>query len=190
MCKTCQEILLPLSENKEDWNKAKHEWDQEATRDYEHKCECICGHDIEHNFVLENKINNNGVIVGSVCVNTVFVGCNVLLDSVNKYTCDICNKKILRSSKKAHEESQKHIDNQTIRENWRKCEDCNKYEIKITEPAFKKKCIICFKLSKGLKKCWGCNIWRKIGKSYAYCYKCNMDRKEYKKSIQNNKTNI
>ncbi len=172
MCITCKEKLLPLSYNVKDWNTAKEEWNQEAIY-YRGTQKCICGQSIEKQFEIKNKENNNTQIVGSVCINTVFEGCNVLLDSVNKITCNVCNIDIMRTSQKSHERSEKHLKIKAFYDKYRKCETCDVYNIERSEPAYKKDCYDCFCQQRGLKQCRRCKRVKKIGESFSWCYDCS-----------------
>lgn len=176
MCKTCQDILLPLSKNKEEWAEAKYEWKLSGF-DFDIKQKCICGCSISKNYTLSNNKTGEERILGSICINTVFEDCKPLLDSINKYVCNHCNKKILRTSKSSHNTSIKHMENVERSKKYRQCETCNGYNILKTRSIDQKDCVSCYLRKNGKKKCWGCRCW--IPDKYNYCFKCNSDRKEY-----------
>ncbi len=51
----------------DDWEVAKREWDLVSI--YSNPSTCVCGHEIVENCVIQNRNNNNRLIVGNVCVN-------------------------------------------------------------------------------------------------------------------------
>lgn len=67
--KKVRETLLSKSENKDDYDKAKMEWDFiESWEDYPGRCQ-LCGfHPIRYHFLIKNRLNKNELVIGSECV--------------------------------------------------------------------------------------------------------------------------
>jgi hypothetical protein len=64
-----RETLLKKSENKDDYDEAKMEWDFiESWEDYPGRCQ-LCGfHPIRYHFLIKNRLNKNELVIGSECV--------------------------------------------------------------------------------------------------------------------------
>jgi hypothetical protein len=139
---------------------------------------CICGHVINQICILKRD-NQNKLIVGIDCVKK-----NIIKNDKKH----ILYKKLKRIKKKLKKEKQ--IIKETKEEyeklisEFRKCNDCNKYNISINEPSYKKICLECFKSKnkpktlvekmKTHKQCVNCNEY-KVKKEYErmkYCWDC------------------
>lgn len=182
MCNKCKQILLPMSTNMTDWETAKKEWNKEAEEMPPLKTSCICGVNIYKNFKVFNMTNTSSAIVGSVCINTIFTGCNILLDSVNKFVCKICKKQILKTSKDSHNKTKTHLKNVEKAKKMKKCKGCGIMKDRKIEylKSWSPLCTNCFYKTKGKKKCVQCNKYDKIGDQWTRCYDCNMKNKENK----------
>jgi len=178
MCFKCQMILLPLSRDCE-WKFALTEWELLKTKQHNTACKrCICGESIKNVFYLCNTITGHTRKLGCVCIINVFEDNKKLVDDVLKYTCVICDKKLLKTSKESHEMSNKHIDNENeikleeeLHKKYKICNTCNDYKILRSEAHYKPQCIDCFRSSNGLKKCLLCP--NSIKKTFKICFKCN-----------------
>lgn len=180
MCKNCIEILLPLSNNNDDWEKASEEWDKTGLIEIDQKMnkQCICGQNIKYIYELQNKINKETKKVGSICINTIFTNEN-LLKFVNYKTCKYCLIDLKREYYDKHKKSNRHIKNlkeYIKKKKYRECKGCFDFCIPINTPTYKKYCMKCYKIQYS-KRCADCN---KPVKGYNKCYIC------YKNNANNN----
>lgn len=139
---------------------------------------CICGHVI-HQICFLKRDDENKLIVGIDCVEK-----NIIKNDKKH----ILYKKLKKIKKKMKKEKQ--IIKETKEEyeklisEFRKCNDCNKYNISVNEPSYKKVCLECFKSKNKIKRlndkkkthkpCEICKEY-KVKKEYErikYCWDC------------------
>jgi hypothetical protein len=60
-------INLSISKN---WDDAKREWSIKEV--FIQNNNCLCGHEIKENILIENKLNGNKAIIGNCCINKFF----------------------------------------------------------------------------------------------------------------------
>lgn len=178
MCHKCVDILLPISSNKKDWNKAKHEWEFVQQLSVETNIKCICGCPIVKNYLLRNTSTDIEQILGSVCIENVFDECPKILDELLLYTCEACNKTIKQSSVKAHNRSARHTAHvEKIIELYRECGTCGKHKIpRGKRYNFHKVCKRCYMIERGFRECPMCSEFKKIEPKGTYCDICNDKR--------------
>lgn len=175
MCKKCQKILLKDSVSTS-WEKAKYEWGQERVKikwGY-----CICGEYIKKQHLMSNPKTNKSHWVGRVCVKTIFKDNKKLLDKIIHYTCRFCEKKLARSYKEKHKETEMHKSNVLLSKTYRQCDKCRFWNIDRTKPHWCTTCYDCFQQSKGNKKCRICKKYKKIGDGFLNCYNCYILKRE------------
>jgi hypothetical protein len=191
-------ITILLEDSKADkWNEALIEWDDLCVRETD-ESNCICGMSIKTEYHIYNKLypddDNKCHILGSSCINLIHNPENYLkskkiakwvkegdhpnknvklLDKVNNTICDICNIKISKKSMTSHLKTKLHGTNLELSNNYRRCEECKKYNIDIQTPKWKKKCINCFVKEKGKHKCFSCPKYIDI--KYKKCYNCSFN---------------
>ncbi|MBE7129912.1 hypothetical protein [Bacillus mycoides] len=69
--KRAKKNLFEKSEEKEDFPKARKEWQYKGLEDNEYcEAECeLCSHEeIRYEYIIKNKLNNNIMVVGSKCI--------------------------------------------------------------------------------------------------------------------------
>lgn len=65
--KALMAAVLERSQEQNDWNEARREWDLIYV--YQQPGHCVCGHYIVDRCVIRNRLTNQQLIVGNVCVN-------------------------------------------------------------------------------------------------------------------------
>ncbi len=170
MCLKCIDYLLPISDAKS-WTEAEKEWLHPPKRVRPIKKKCICGIPIVKNFKITNLKNGKTEVMGSCCILNTWEHYKIMTDAVNNYKCLVCDVTIKRSSVKQHLKSNKHLKYEKLSEEYRKCIECDFYNILIIEPSYKTKCKLCYLKSKGYTICPICEKVKKLN-DYKYCYNC------------------
>lgn len=173
------EEIMYYFDDVETINHFTNDYDEDIRNNRNFKSTCICGQSIEEICYLY-KDGNINLIVGNVCVKKYIIT-NKNHPLHKKFKKE---RKKLREQKKIYK--QKKEEYEKLISEFRKCNDCNKYNIPIDEPSYKKICLECFKSKnkhkpktllekmKTHKLCVNCNEY-KVKKEYErmkYCWDC------------------
>jgi hypothetical protein len=156
-----------------------NDYDEDIRNYGNYNTTCICGQPIKEICYLykDGKIK---LIIGNVCVKKYIIT-NKKHPLYKKFKKE---RKKLKEQKKIYK--QKKEEYEKLISEFRKCNDCNKYNISINEPSYKKICLECFKSKnkhkpktlvekmKTHKQCVNCNEY-KVKKEYErmkYCWDC------------------
>jgi hypothetical protein len=108
--------------------------------------ECLCGHEIVHNYTYTNDFNNDTFILGSCCIETfskiyqkqrICIDCDIKIKINKQNRCADCRKKNKEKLKKEEEKNKEKLK----KEEEKKCKDCG-YEKKDNKYKY---CFYCFK---------------------------------------------
>lgn len=154
-----------------------NDYDEDIRNYGNYNTTCICGQPIKEICYLY-KDGNIKLIIGNVCVKKYIIT-NKKHPLYKKFKKE---RKKLREQKKIYK--QKKEEYEDLISKFRKCNDCNKYNISINEPSYKKICLECFKsknkpktLVEKMKTHKPCEICKKykVKKEYErmkYCWDC------------------
>ena len=171
------EEIMYYFDDVETINHFTNDFDEDIRNNGNFKSTCICGKSIEEICYLY-KDGNIILIVGNVCVKKYIIT-NKNHPLHKKFKKE---RKKLREQKKIYK--QKKEEYEKLISEFRKCNDCNEYNIPIDEPIYKKVCLECFKSKNEIerlndkkethKPCEICKEY-KVKKKYErskYCWNC------------------
>lgn len=170
MCHKCEKILINKLD-KRPWKEQSQDFELCYSSCIDNITNCICGVNIKYKHYIKNKITGNIYILGSICINNynkkdknkngVFNNNKSISDKIKelqKTNCDICNKMVINIDN--HKKSKKHINKELekkrleeieiqrleeLKNNYRECVSCKKYNIEIKKPKYYKFCLECYK---------------------------------------------